>query len=176
MGHGHLYFNLFPNRFQESIFHPLTRLQIPALDFAERDKCKPVLLRLWLAGNLEKLLLLLWDRMEGAWLWTRKISNFYPPSFTGDKIYTINEVDRKMGCGAAEIHPIKKILKMKVQCIEDDKIFSCANHSDQYFDPLHFCIYKIFKTNMGWDAWSCICEQRRRSTNKSQILKFSDLK
>jgi hypothetical protein len=23
--------NLFPNRFQESIFHPLTRLQIPAL-------------------------------------------------------------------------------------------------------------------------------------------------
>jgi hypothetical protein len=31
MGHGHLDFNLFPNRFQESIFHPLTRLQIPAL-------------------------------------------------------------------------------------------------------------------------------------------------
>jgi hypothetical protein len=30
MGHGHLDFNLFPNRFQESIFHPLTRLQIPA--------------------------------------------------------------------------------------------------------------------------------------------------
>ncbi len=26
--------NLFPNRFQESIFHPLTRLQIPALDSA----------------------------------------------------------------------------------------------------------------------------------------------
>jgi hypothetical protein len=30
MGHGHLDFNLFPNRFQESIFRPLTRLQIPA--------------------------------------------------------------------------------------------------------------------------------------------------
>jgi hypothetical protein len=32
MGHGHLDFNLFPNRFQESIFHPLTRLQIPAME------------------------------------------------------------------------------------------------------------------------------------------------
>jgi hypothetical protein len=33
------------------------------LDFAERDKCKPVLLRLSLAGNLEKPL---WDRIKGA--------------------------------------------------------------------------------------------------------------
>jgi hypothetical protein len=32
-------------------------------------KCKPVLLRLSLAGNLEKHVSL-WDRMEGAWLWT----------------------------------------------------------------------------------------------------------
>jgi hypothetical protein len=36
------------------------------LDFAEREKCKPVLLSLSLAGNLEKHP---WDRMEGAWLW-----------------------------------------------------------------------------------------------------------
>ncbi len=33
--------------------------------FAERDKCKPVLMRLSLAGNLEKPQ---WDRMDGAWL------------------------------------------------------------------------------------------------------------
>jgi hypothetical protein len=33
--------NLFPNRFQESIFHPLTRLQIPALTrFACRHRIK----------------------------------------------------------------------------------------------------------------------------------------
>jgi hypothetical protein len=39
------------------------------LDFAERDKCKLVLLRLSLAGNLEKTTYVpLWDRMEGAWL------------------------------------------------------------------------------------------------------------
>jgi len=35
------------------------------LDFAQRDKCKPVLLRLSLARNLEKSVPLL-DRMEGA--------------------------------------------------------------------------------------------------------------
>jgi hypothetical protein len=35
----------------------------------ERDKCKPVLPRLALAGNLEKNTYVpLWDRMEGAWL------------------------------------------------------------------------------------------------------------
>ncbi len=36
------------------------------LDFAEREECKPVLLGLSLAGNLENHL---WDRMERAWLW-----------------------------------------------------------------------------------------------------------
>jgi hypothetical protein len=41
------------------------------LDFAEKNKCKTVLLRLSLAGNLEKnTYVSLWDRMEGAWLWT----------------------------------------------------------------------------------------------------------
>ncbi len=39
-------------------------------DFAERDKCKPVLLRLSLGGNLENHSYVpLLDRMEGAWLW-----------------------------------------------------------------------------------------------------------
>jgi hypothetical protein len=33
------------------------------MDFTERDKCKPVLLRLSLAGNLEKHVSL-WERME----------------------------------------------------------------------------------------------------------------
>ncbi len=42
------------------------------MDFPERDKCKPFLLLLSLAGNLEKPLCpsAVWDRMEGAWLWT----------------------------------------------------------------------------------------------------------
>ncbi len=43
------------------------------LIFPQRDNCKAVLLRLSLAGNLEKNLLCyvpLWGRMEGAWLWT----------------------------------------------------------------------------------------------------------
>jgi hypothetical protein len=42
--------------------------------FAERDQCKPVLLRLSLAENLEKNhlhMFPLWDRMEGAWLFTQ---------------------------------------------------------------------------------------------------------
>jgi hypothetical protein len=40
------------------------------MDFAERDKCRPVLPRLSLARNLEKLVisLYIWDRMEGAQL------------------------------------------------------------------------------------------------------------
>jgi hypothetical protein len=42
--------------------------------FCRRDKFKPVLLRLSLAGNLEKpcTYVPLWDEMEGAqlWLWT----------------------------------------------------------------------------------------------------------
>ncbi len=44
------------------------------LDFAERNKCKPVLLRLsdligWKSGKTTYVPL--WERMEGAWLWTR---------------------------------------------------------------------------------------------------------
>jgi hypothetical protein len=39
------------------------------VDFAERDKCKPVLLRLSLAGNLEKPIL---SRIERSWLWTQQ--------------------------------------------------------------------------------------------------------
>ncbi len=35
------------------------------LDFAERDKCKPVLLRLSLAGNLEKPLMSLYGTRAG---------------------------------------------------------------------------------------------------------------
>ncbi len=51
------------NRFLDS----LKGLQIRA----QREKCKPVLLRLSLAGNLVKTTYVpLWDRMEGAWLWT----------------------------------------------------------------------------------------------------------
>ncbi len=41
--------------------------------FCRKRKGKPVLLRLSVAGNLEKSLTVyvpLWDRMEGAWLWT----------------------------------------------------------------------------------------------------------
>ncbi len=60
------------------------------MDFAERDQCKPVLLRLSLALNLKKprssetltgfkskktTYVPLWDRMEGAWLWTLGSSN-----------------------------------------------------------------------------------------------------
>jgi hypothetical protein len=36
--------------------------------FANRDKCKPVLLRHSLAGNLETTYVPIWDRIEGAWL------------------------------------------------------------------------------------------------------------
>ncbi len=40
------------------------------LDSAERDKCKPVLLRLSMAGILDTTTYVpLWDRMEGTWLW-----------------------------------------------------------------------------------------------------------
>ncbi len=45
------------------------------LDFAERDECKPVFLRLSLAGNLEKPLVSLYGtESRGAWL-----SAFYVP-------------------------------------------------------------------------------------------------
>jgi hypothetical protein len=49
------------------------------LDSAEREKCKPVLLSLSLAGNLENHL---WDRMEGAWLYGLRL--LYAPYETTD--------------------------------------------------------------------------------------------
>jgi hypothetical protein len=52
------------------------------LDFAERYQCKPVLLRLSLAGNL-------WDQMEGAWLHKKNVlhfQNFYNYTFAGARI------------------------------------------------------------------------------------------
>ncbi len=63
----------FQNRFLESIPCPIAGLKIPTPDFA--DKWKPVLLRLSLAGNLEKPLtyIPLWDRIEGTWPWTMTI-------------------------------------------------------------------------------------------------------
>jgi hypothetical protein len=43
-------------------------------------KGKPVLLRLSLAGNLEKQLMSLYGtRMEGVWLWTQFERNKYDP-------------------------------------------------------------------------------------------------
>jgi hypothetical protein len=39
------------------------------LDSAERDKCKPVLLRLSMAGILDTTTTT-YVRMEGTWLWT----------------------------------------------------------------------------------------------------------
>ncbi len=50
------------------------RSQMQGGDFAERDKCKPVLLRLSLAGNLDKPLMYLFgtEWTEGAWLWTQE--------------------------------------------------------------------------------------------------------
>ncbi len=42
--------NPIPTRF----LAPIDCLTLPALDFAERDKCKPVLPRLSLVGNIEK--------------------------------------------------------------------------------------------------------------------------
>jgi hypothetical protein len=63
MGHGHLDFNLFPNRFQESIFHPLTRLQIPAqatkaggIDFLE--SISELLKRLQIRAQFQSIQLL----------------------------------------------------------------------------------------------------------------------
>jgi hypothetical protein len=43
------------------------------MDFAESDKCKPVLLELSLAGNLEKPLMSLYgtEWRERGWLWTQ---------------------------------------------------------------------------------------------------------
>jgi hypothetical protein len=44
------------------------------LDFAKIDKCKPVLLKIflgWKSGEKKKNNFVpLWDRMEGVWLWT----------------------------------------------------------------------------------------------------------
>jgi hypothetical protein len=42
------------------------------LDFAERGKCKPVLPRIFIGYKSGKTTFVpLWDRMEGAWLWTQ---------------------------------------------------------------------------------------------------------
>jgi hypothetical protein len=52
------------------------------LGFAERDKCKPVLMSLSLAGNLKKTLILLYgtkrrELWERAWLWTPTTTPVY---------------------------------------------------------------------------------------------------
>jgi hypothetical protein len=50
----------YDNSFPPRCLTPIGSLKIPALDFAKRHNCKPVLLRVSLAGNLEEPLMSLY--------------------------------------------------------------------------------------------------------------------
>ncbi len=60
--------SLKPSLRGESLEQLISNAERSKLDFAERDKCKPVLLGLLLARNLEKISYVpLCDRIEGVW-------------------------------------------------------------------------------------------------------------